>query len=94
MDTAVTKEGYTLATQVNSEYTPEFAYFNDTIRDGLKGSVFDDLDKGYASGKPNMEETITNCFLGADSWCGSPSQTINYADCKTRSRQRRFDQDE
>ena len=81
MDTAVTKEGYTLATQVNSEYTPEFAYFNDTIRDGLKGSVFDDLDKGYASGKPNMEETITNCFLGADSWCGSPSQTINYASC-------------
>lgn len=81
MSTSLTKDGYTLATQLNSAYTPEFAYFNDTIRDGLKGSVFDDLDKGYASGKPDMEETITNCFLGADAWCGSPSQTINYASC-------------
>lgn len=81
MSTSLTKEGYTMATQLNSSYTPEFAYFNDTIRDGLKGSVFDDLDKGYASGKPDMEETITNCFMGADAWCGSPSQTINYASC-------------
>lgn len=54
----MTKDGYTLATQINSAQTPEFAYFNDTIRDGLKGSVFDDLDKGYASGKPDMEETM------------------------------------
>lgn len=81
MNTSVTKDGYTLATQVNSAETPEFAYFNDTIRDGLKGSVFDDSDPGYASGKTGMEETITNCFLGADSWCNSPSQTINYASC-------------
>ena len=81
MDTAVTKDGYIMATQVNSAYTPDFAYFNDTIRDGLKGSVFDDLDKGYVSGKTDMEETITNCFLGADSWCGSPSQSVNYASC-------------
>ena len=81
MNTAVTKDGYTLATQVNSAATPEFAYFNDTIRDGLKGSVFDDLDPGFASGKTGMEETIINCFLGADTWCGSPSQTINYASC-------------
>lgn len=81
MNTAVTKDGYTMATQVNSAQTPGFAYFNDTIRDGLKGSVFDDLDKGYASGKTDMEETIMNCFLGADSWCSSPSQTINYASC-------------
>lgn len=81
MNTSVTKEGYTMATQANSAYTPEFAYFNDTIRDGLKGSVVDDSDKGYASGKTDMEQTIINCFLGADTWCSSPSQTINYASC-------------
>ena len=81
LGTDLTKEGVTLATQPNSPQTPNFAYFNDTIRDGLKGSVFDDLDKGYASGKTGMEETLTNCFLGADAWCVSPSQTVNYASC-------------
>lgn len=81
MSTNVTKEGYTMATQPNSPETPGFAYFNDTIRDGLKGSVFDDLDKGYASGKTGLEETLSNCFLGADAWCTSPSQTVNYASC-------------
>lgn len=81
MSTNITKEGYTMATQPNSALTPGFAYFNDTIRDGLKGSVFDDLDKGYASGKTDLEEIITRCFLGADTWCTSPSQTINYASC-------------
>ena len=81
MSTDMTKEGYTMATQVNSPETPGFAYFNDTIRDGLKGSVFDDTDKGYASGKTGMEETLARCFLGADTWCTSPSQTVNYASC-------------
>ncbi len=81
MSTDVTKEGYTMATQLNSQETPGFAYFNDTIRDGLKGSVFDDLDKGYASGKTGLEETLSNCFLGAASWCASPAQTVNYASC-------------
>lgn len=81
LSTALTKGGYTLATQLNSEQTPGFAYFNDTIRDGLKGSVFDDADLGYASGKTGAENAITRCFLGADTWCVSPSQTVNYASC-------------
>ncbi|MCM1040007.1 MAG: type I pullulanase [Ruminococcus sp.] len=81
MSTSLTKGGYTLATQLNSEQTPEFAYFNDTIRDGLKGSVFDAADPGYVSGKTGIESIITRCFLGADTWCVSPSQTVNYASC-------------
>lgn len=81
MSTTLTKGGYTLATQVNSEQTPEFAYFNDTIRDGLKGSVFDAADLGYASGRTGIENAIMRCFLGADTWCSSPSQTVNYASC-------------
>lgn len=81
MNTNMTKEGYTMATQTNAKETPGFAYFNDTIRDGLKGSVFDDKDKGYASGKSDMEETLIRCFLGADTWCPAPAQTINYASC-------------
>ena len=81
LDTNVTKEGYTLATQPNAQHTPGFAYFNDTIRDSLKGSVFEDMDKGYVSGKTDLEETLTRCFLGADTWCPSPAQTVNYASC-------------
>ncbi|MDE7262571.1 MAG: type I pullulanase, partial [Oscillospiraceae bacterium] len=81
LSTDLTKDGYTLATQPNSQLTPGFAYFNDTIRDGLKGSVFDDTDRGYASGKAGMEEALARCFLGADTWCSTPAQTINYASC-------------
>lgn len=81
METSVTKEGYTMSTQINSKETPDFAYFNDTIRDGLKGNVFDTNTFGFVSGAKGCEETIMQCFLGAPQWCSSPSQTINYASC-------------
>ena len=80
MDTTLTKEGYTLATQVNSPETPDFAYFNDNLRDGLKGSVFNN-EVGYVSGAEGLESTISESFLGAATWCKSPTQTINYASC-------------
>ena len=81
LNTTLTKDGYDLATQVNSAMTPDFAYFNDTIRDGMKGNVFDTDTLGFVSGGENFEETISECFLGAAQWCSSPSQTINYASC-------------
>lgn len=81
MDTSVTKDGYRMATQLNSEETPDFAYFNDTLRDSLKGNVFENSQTGYVSGAEGLEETITQCFLGAADWCPSPSQTVNYASC-------------
>ncbi len=80
MATAVTKENVELATQTNSALTPDFAYFNDTIRDGIKGSVFNS-DPGFVSGASGYEPKIVRCFMGADNWCGSPTQTINYASC-------------
>jgi pullulanase len=81
LSTDLTKDGYKLATQQNSDKTPGFAYFNDTIRDALKGNVFNTGEVGYVSGALNQENAITRCFLGNDSWCNSPSQTINYAAC-------------
>lgn len=81
LDTSLTKDGYTMATQTNSAQTPDFAYFNDTLRDGLKGSVFENSEVGYVSGADGLENTITQCFMGAADWCSSPSQTINYASC-------------
>ena len=80
MDTKVTKPGVTLATQTNSAETPGFAYFSDTIRDAIKGSVFNH-DPGFVSGAPGKERTIAECFTGLTSWCTSPSQTVNYASC-------------
>ena len=82
MTTKVTKEGYTMATQVNSESTPGFAYFSDTIRDALKGSVFNNTETGYISGADGKETTLEYCFMGlAPVWCNTPSQCINYASC-------------
>lgn len=80
MDTAVTKEGYIMATQVNSTQTPGFAYFSDTIRDAIKGSVFDS-SPGYVSGAEGLEDTIRQCFMGLTDWCTTPAQSINYASC-------------
>lgn len=80
MKTALTKRGYTMATQANSAETPGFAYFSDTIRDVLKGSVFD-TSRGYVSGASRLEKMIEQCFLGLTDWCTTPAQTVNYASC-------------
>jgi len=82
LDTALSKEGYDLAIQPNAYKTPKFAYFNDNLRDGLKGRVFYKDAGGYVMGV--VEETIEEvkaCMLGKPSWCPTPSQTINYASC-------------
>ncbi len=81
MNTNVTKDGYDMATQQNSEKTPGFAYFNDTMRDGLKGNVFNTGELGYVSGARNQEQTIISSFMADVAWCEGPAQTINYASC-------------
>lgn len=80
MNTSVTKSGITLTTMNNGDKVPEFAFFNDSIRDGLKGSVFN-TGTGFASGAQGLTDTISKCFIGADSWCSSPSKTVNYVSC-------------
>lgn len=82
MSTTMTKEGYTLCTQQNSSEVPGFSFFSDTIRDGLKGNVFDDHAIGYVSGAVDIENTIKYCWMGlAAPWCKNPTQCINYASC-------------
>ncbi len=82
MSTNITKFGYKMATQTNSKQTPGFAYFSDTIRDALKGSVFNNKETGYISGASGKETILEKCFIGlAPSWCSTPSQSINYASC-------------
>ncbi len=61
------------------------AVFNDVIRDGLKGSVFDAKDTGYASGtasKTNANRVIFGIQggrrSGAASWSVNDNMVINY----------------
>ena len=70
-----------LATQVNSTMTPGFAYFNDTIRDALRGSTFISDALGFVNGALGMEEKLEACFRGLPAWCQTPCQTINYVSC-------------
>lgn len=81
MNTDVTKEGYTMATQMSSGKLPGFAFFNDNMRDGLKGNVFDTATVGFVSGERNAEDTIAKSFTAKETWCKEPQQIINYASC-------------
>ena len=81
MSTAVTKPGYTMTTQANSQAVPEFAFFSDTLRDCLRGSVFNNDERGYVAGIGGHTGTIASCFRGLPTWCKNPTQTINYASC-------------
>lgn len=72
------------------------AVFSDDIRDGIKGSVFDAADKGFASGKDGMEESIKFGIVAACKhpqidyskvnyskapYAKEPGSTITYAEC-------------
>lgn len=70
-----------LATQVNSKMTPGFAYFNDTIRDALRGSVFLSDALGFVTGADDTVCDLDGCFKGHPYWCSDPKQTVNYASC-------------
>ena len=78
-DTAMTKDGYDLAKQSNSSKTPGFAYFSDTIRNGIAGSDVD--GKGYIWGEAGKDALVSGLTLAQSSWTTNPSQTINYVSC-------------
>jgi pullulanase len=72
------------------------AAFSDDMRDAIKGSVFDHNDRGFASGKFEMIESIKFGVVAATkhpqikfdkvnyskaAWAGQPYHCINYAEC-------------
>jgi pullulanase len=74
----------------------DISVFSDDIRDGVKGSVFDAKDTGWATGKKGMEETIKCGLIGAGKhdqvdyslvnyskspYTIKPSQMIAYTEC-------------
>lgn len=84
------------AIKANTAQLDRIAVFSDELRDGLKGSVFDQKDKGFVSGKTGMTESVKFGIIGATNhpqvnfnqvnysknpWAAQPTQCINYADC-------------
>jgi len=72
------------------------AVFSDDIRDGIKGSVFVNDEKGFASGRPGMEESIKFGIVASCKhpqvdyskvnyskapYAKQPSNTVTYAEC-------------
>jgi len=81
MPTGVTKPDVHLTTQYNSAEVPEFAFFSDTLRDALRGSVFDMTIPGFISGAEYDKNILHNCFMGVPFWATNPTQSINYVSC-------------
>jgi pullulanase len=74
----------------------KIAVFSDDIRDGIKGSVFVHEEKGFASGRPGMEQSIRFGITAATAhpqvdfsrvnyskspYAASPEQVISYSEC-------------
>ncbi len=81
MNTDVTKMGYNMTTQTNSRLVPGFAFFSDTVRDLLKGSVFNTNETGYVSGASKSKTDLNNSFMGLPNWAQNPTQVVNYVSC-------------
>ena len=80
MPTELTKK-CELAIQPNSPKMPEFSFFNDTIRDLLRGNIQKDTAPGYVAGAATSKEILNACFMGMPAWAANPYQCINYVSC-------------
>ncbi|MCM1080721.1 MAG: type I pullulanase [Muribaculum sp.] len=75
---------------------PDVAVFSDDIRDAIKGHYSEATDRGFATGKPGLEETVKIGIVGATDhpqvdyskgsnskkpYALSPTQVVNYVSC-------------
>ncbi len=81
MAVGITKPNVHMTVQSNAHRVPGFGFFNDTIRDQLKGSVFDTSEKGFISGGSFDRGELIKCFRGQTDWAPNPTQTVNYISC-------------
>ncbi|MEL6926120.1 MAG: type I pullulanase, partial [Bacteroidota bacterium] len=84
------------AVKANAMQLDDVAVFCDDLRDGIKGSVFEDKDGGWLSGKGELKESIKFGVVAATehpqidyskvnyskaAFSPKPVQTINYVSC-------------
>lgn len=80
----------------NTRQLNRIAAFSDDVRDGIKGSVFNHEEKGFATGARGLDQTIRFGVVGAiehpqvmyhkvnysnAAWAKGPHQSIAYASC-------------
>lgn len=75
------------ASQRNAYKMEGIGHFNDDFRDGLKGSVFFDGDKGFVNGKEGMEHRIKKGVVGGIDYSADiatfgkdPEQVVTYVE--------------
>ena len=77
------------ANQLNIEKLSRVSHFNDQIRDGIKGSVFDSADTGFATGKFTSKMNVMAGIVGnidysteiVTKWTTTtPGQSVNYVE--------------
>ncbi len=77
------------ANQKNIGSLPRIAAFNDELRDGIKGSVFDSADLGYATGKMSQIGHVKAGIVGNIAYSNAiegnwttidPTQSVNYVE--------------
>lgn len=84
------------ALKENVARMPRIAVFSDDIRDAIKGHYSDAADRGFATGKPGLEETVKIGIVAATDhpqvdyskgnnskfpYAAAPTQIINYVSC-------------
>lgn len=84
------------ALKENVAKMPGVAVFSDDIRDAIKGHYSDAADRGFATGKEGLEETVKIGIVGATShpqvdykkgnnskfpYAAAPTQIVNYVSC-------------
>lgn len=81
MAQGITKPNVQMTTQGNAKLVPGFAFFNDGLRDTMRGSVFDPKASGYLCGNIIPKKALLNCFQANPGWTADPSQVVNYISC-------------
>ncbi|MCM1522225.1 MAG: type I pullulanase [Muribaculaceae bacterium] len=84
------------ALKENVAKMPDIAVFSDDLRDAVKGHYTDAADRGFATGKPGLEETVKIGIVAATDhpqvdyskgqnskfpYAAAPTQIINYVSC-------------
>lgn len=81
-DTTCTGEKFQQALQAKASLLNErIAFFNDGIRDGLKGNVFQKKGAGWLQGDDGAYTAVASGMIATSTWGKGPTQFVTYDSC-------------